>query len=126
MKKLLLGAFTSLALFCFSAGAWADKVTEVFECDLEKGKTLADAQEVNKKWLAFMKANVSEDITSVAATTLVGKSEEFLYVDTYPDLATWAAGKAALETDEGKTVQSGFDDVIECDENILYRIQPTE
>ncbi len=126
MKKLILSAFASLALLCFSAGAWADKVSEVFECELEKGKTLADAQAVNTKWLAFMKAKVSKDITSVAATTVVGKSKGFLYVDTYPDIATWAAGKAALQTDEGKAIESGFDDVMECDKNKLYRIQPTE
>jgi len=126
MKKLLLSAFASMALLCFSTGAWADRVSEVFECELEKGKTLADAQEVNKKWLAFMHANVSEDITSVAATVLVGKSKEFLYVDTYPDLATWAAGNAALETDKGKAVVSGFEDVIECDENKLYRLRAPE
>jgi hypothetical protein len=125
MKKLL-GAFASIALLCLSAGAWADKVTEVFECELEKGKTLADAQAVNTKWLAFMKANVSEDITSAAATTVVGNSKGFLYVDTYPDIAAWAAGKAALQTDEGKAIESGFDDVMECDKNKLYRIQPTE
>lgn len=123
MKKLLLGAFASTALLCFSTGAWADRVSEVFECDLEKGKTLADAQAVNKEWLAFMHANVSEEITSVAATVLVGKSNEFLYVDTYPDLATWAAGKAALATDEGQAVESGFEDIMECDENKLYRLR---
>ena len=126
MKKLLLSAFASMALLCFSAGAWADRVSEVFECELEKGKTIADAQEVNKQWLAFMKANVSEDITSVAATVLVGKSDEFRYVDTYPDLATWAAAKAALETDEGQAVEGGFEGVIECDENKLYRLRATE
>ena len=124
MKKILLGACASLALF--SAGAWADKISEVYECELEKGMTLADAQAVNSKWLAFMHANVSEDITSVAATVVVGKSDEFLYVDTYPDLATWAAGNAALETDEGKAVVSGFEDVIECDENKLYRLRAPE
>ena len=126
MKKLLLGAFASMALLCFSAGAWADQVSEVFECELEKGMTMANAQAVNATWLAFMHANVSEDITSVAAIVLVGKSDEFRYVDTYPDLATWAAAKAALETDEGKAVQSGFEGIIECDKNKLYRLQNTE
>ena len=126
MKKLLLGAFTSMALLCLSAGALADKVSEVFECELEKGMTMANAQAVNATWLAFMHANVSEDITSVAAIVLVGKSDEFRYVDTYPDLATWAAAKAALETDEGKAVQSGFEGIIECDKNKLYRLQNTD
>lgn len=126
MKKSLLSAFASLALLGFSAGALADQVTEVFECELEKGMTMANAQAVNAKWLAFMHANVSKDITSVAAIVLVGKSDEFRYFDTYPDLATWAAAKAALETDEGKAVEGGFEGVIECDENKLYRLQNTE
>jgi len=126
MKKTILGAFASLALLFFSAGAWADKVSEVFDCELEDGKTLDDAQAVNTKWLAFMKANVSKEITSTAATVVVGKSKGFLYVDTYPDIATWAAAKEALQTDEGKAVVSGFEDIMECDKNKLYRLRPTE
>ena len=126
MKKLLLGAFTSVALLCVSAGAWADKVSEVFECELEKGATIADAQAINVTWLAFMRANVSEDISSVAATVVVGDFDEFLYVDTYPDLATWAAAKTALETDEGQALETSFGDVMECDESTLYRVHPTE
>jgi len=126
MKKLLLGVFTSVALLCFSAGAWADKISELFECELEKGATIADAQAINVKWLAFMRANVSEDISSVAATVVVGDFDEFLYVDTYPDLATWAAAKTALETDEGQALETSFGDVMECDESTLYRVHPTE
>jgi hypothetical protein len=124
MKKLLLSAFASIALF--STGAWADKVSEVYECEFEKGATLADAQAVNKKWLAFMKANVSEDITSVAATAEVGDFDEFLYVDTYPDIETWAAARTASETDEGQAIETEFGDVMECDESTLYRVHPTE
>jgi len=126
MKKLLLGVFTSVALLCFSAGAWADKISELFECELEQGATIADAQAINVKWLAFMRANVSEDISSVAATVVVGDFDEFLYVDTYPDLATWAAAKTALETDEGQALETSFGDVMECDESTLYRVHPTE
>jgi hypothetical protein len=124
MKKLLLSAFASIALF--STGAWADKVSEVFECEFEKGATLADAQAINAKWLAFMKANVSEDITSVAATAEVGDFDEFLYVDTYPDIETWAAARTASETDEGQAIETEFGDVMECDESTLYRVHPTE
>ena len=73
-----------------------------------------------------MRANVSEDISSVAATVVVGDFDEFLYVDTYPDLATWAAAKTALETDEGQALETSFGDVMECDESTLYRVHPTE
>ncbi|MDA0706134.1 MAG: hypothetical protein O2907_05130 [Proteobacteria bacterium] len=52
MKNLLLGAFASAALLCFSAGALADEVSEVWTCTLEEGKTIDDAQAANSKWLA--------------------------------------------------------------------------
>ena len=126
MKKLILGAFAPVALLCLSAGAWADEVSNVYTCTLEEGKTVADAQAVNTKWLAFMRANVSEDISSVAATAVVGDSDAFLWVDTYPDLATWAAGQEALDSDEGNAVESGFADVVDCSGNRLWRLRPTE
>jgi hypothetical protein len=125
MKKLLLGAFASVALLCISAGAWADQVSNIYTCKLEEGKTIADAQAVNMKWLAWMRANVSENINSVAATAVVGDSDSFMYVDTYPDLATWAAGQTALETDEGRAVEAGFQDVMDCSGNRLWRLRPT-
>jgi len=126
MKKLLLGAFASVTLLCFSAAAWADKVSEVYTCKLIEGKSLADAQAVNKKWLAWMRANVNAGIESSAATAVVGDSDGFLYVDTYPDLTVWAAGKAALDTDAGRAVEAAFQDVMECSGNRLWRLHPTE
>ena len=79
MKKVILGVFAPVALLCLSAGAWADEVSNVYTCTLEDGKTIEDAQAVNSKWLAFMKANVDENINSVAATSLVGDADAFLW-----------------------------------------------
>lgn len=78
------------------------------------------------KWLAWMHKNVSEKIRSSAATPLVGDNDGFLYVDTYPDLATWAAGQAALQTDAGQAVEAAFGDVMDCSGNRLWRIRPTD
>jgi hypothetical protein len=126
MKKLILGALASIALFGFSVAAYADSVSEVYNCKLEEGKTLEDAQAVNSKWLAFVRANVDEEIRSTAATPLVGDSDSFLYVDTYPDLETWAAAKAALDTDEGQAVEGEFEGVMECSGNRLWENHTTE
>jgi hypothetical protein len=125
MKNLVLGAFASVALLC-SAGAWADRVSEVFVCTLEEGKTIEDAQAANSKWLAWMRKNVHEDIVSSAITAIVGPSTEFRYVDTYPDLATWSAAKLALQTDEGMAAESVFEGVIDCGGNTLYRVRETK
>jgi hypothetical protein len=81
---------------------------------------------VNKKWLAWMRANVNEKITSSAATPVVADLEGFMYVDTYPDLAAWAAGKAKLETDEGQAVDNEFINVMKCSRNRLWKLHPTE
>ena len=84
---------------------------------------MEDAKAVNKVWLAWMRANVAEEITSTAATAVVGDSDTFMYVDTYPNLETWAKGKAARETDEGAAVESGFDAVMKCPANRLWKLQ---
>jgi hypothetical protein len=126
MRKLLLGAFASVALLCFSAGALADEVSEVWTCTLEEGKTIDDAQVANSKWLAWMRANVHKDIRSMAATAVVGNSQEFRWVDTYPDLATWAAGKAALDTEEGRAIETVFAGITDCSRNELVRVRPTK
>ena len=94
MKKMLLGIVLSFALMGFSATTIADEVAEVYNCKLMDGKTIADAQAVNSKWLVWMRANVSEAIKSTAATPIVGDASGFLYVDTYPDLATWAMDRS--------------------------------
>ncbi|MDH4056228.1 MAG: hypothetical protein OEW73_10530 [Gammaproteobacteria bacterium] len=123
MHKHLRTAFTTLAIFCLSTVALADPVAEVFTCKLHDGKTMEDAKAVNKVWLAWMRANVAEEITSTAATAVVGDSDTFMYVDTYPNLETWAKGKAARETDEGAAVESGFDAVMKCPANRLWKLQ---
>jgi hypothetical protein len=123
MHKHLRSIFTTLAIFCLSAGALADPVAEVFTCKLHEGKTMEDAKAVNKMWLAWMRANVAEEITSTAATAVVGDSDTFMYVDTYPDLETWAKGKTARETDEGAAVEGGFDAVMKCPSNRLWKLQ---
>ena len=123
MHKHLTRLFTTVAICCLSAGALADPVAEVFTCKLHEGKTMEDAKAINKVWLAWMRTNVAEEITSTAATALVGDSETFIYVDTYPDLETWAKDKTARETAEGAAVESGFDAVMKCPGNRLGKLQ---
>ena len=126
MRNQMKSILATLAICCLSASALADSVAEVFTCKLHEGKTMEDAKAVNKVWLAFMRANVAESITSTAATAVVGDSDTFMYVDTYPDLETWAKGKAARETDEGAAVEGAFDAVLKCPSNRLWKLQRAE
>ena len=124
-KKIVLAVLTS-AFLLVSAVASADPVTIVFSCELNDGKTKDDAMAVNAKWLKWARATGgSDEITSTFVATLVGDFDGFMWVDTYPDLATWAkVWDADLEADEPE-VSAGFDDVETCSGNRMVRGEQT-
>ncbi len=127
MLKTISRSVILIAAFGLSGIAVADSYTEVFTCTLEDEKTVEDVQAANSKWLAYVHANVSEEITSSVVTSVVGNQEDFLFVDSYPDLETWAATKTRLDSDEAEADGIGdlFDDILECSENRLYKSEPT-
>lgn len=81
-------------------------------------------QAANSKWLAYVHANISKDVTSAVVTSIVGDSTGFLFADTYPDLETWAKVKTRLDGVE--EIDELFEDVSECSKNTLYNSEPTE
>lgn len=128
MLKIISRSVVLLAAFGLSGVAMADSYSEVWTCTLEDEKTIEDVQAANSKWLAYVHANVSEEITSNVVTSVVGNSEGFLFVDSYPDLETWAATKTRLDSDEAEADGMGdlFDGVSECSKNSLNKVEPTK
>ena len=59
--------FTALG---FSGAAVADSVVEVWNCKLSEGKTIEDVQAANSKWIAYVHANISEDVSECSKNTL--------------------------------------------------------
>lgn len=125
IKKILLTVVASMFLV-LSAGASADPVTIVFSCKLNDGKTKEDAMAVNAKWLKWARATGgSDEITSSHVTTMIGELGGFLWVDTYPDLATWAkVADADLEADAPE-ISAGFDAVETCSRTSMMRGEQT-
>ena len=118
---MTLVALVSLFL---SGIASADSITETWTCKVAEGKKIEDVQAVNSQWLKWINTHVEGGgITSSVGTSVVGNAESFLFVDTYPNLATWAAAKDALDSDAGSEVEDTFDDVSECSENRLWKIE---
>ena len=112
--------------FLYGGAAFADDYREVWECKAKDGKTLDDIQAVNSKWLAWMRKNVDKDISSAVLTAVIGKLEGFIFVDVYPSLEVWGAGKAAQdESDEINALNEEFEAVTECGESRLWRKRPT-
>lgn len=125
MLKIFSRLVVLMAAFGLSSVAIADSYSEVWICKTDDEKTLDDVQAANSKWLAFVHKNVSEDITSSVVTAVVGKTSIFRFVDTYPDLATWANTKTRLDQDDVADLDL-FEDVSECTSNSLYKSEPTE
>ena len=107
--------------------AHADSVAESWLCELKDGKSVEDVQAVNSKWLTWVNERVENGVVrSAVGTAIVGNSEIFMFVDTYPDLTTWAAVKTLLDSDEGNEIDGMFNETSECSSNRLWDMQDTK
>ena len=126
MKKFL-AVTISCFLLGFGVSAYADSVAESWLCELKDGKTVEDVQMINSKWLKWVNARVENAVVrSAVGTAIVGNSEIFMFVDTYPDLTTWAAVKTLLDGDEGDEIDGMFNETSECSSNRLWNMQETK
>jgi hypothetical protein len=119
-RKIILATVTSVFLL-LSAVVSADPVSVVFTCELKEGHTKEEAMAVNAKWLKWARATGGTDaITSSYVSTVIGDLGGFMWVDNYPDLATW--GKIA-DGDSG--LDAEFDAITTCTGNRMYRGEQT-
>ena len=128
MKKYTLQALAAIVFMFFSGSIIADTYNHVFNCKLEEGKTAEDAHAANSKWLKWVNENVANGkVTSSSGVAVVGNSKTFLWIDTYPDLATWSATQTALDSKEGKeALKDLFKGITDCKENRLWKNTPTK
>jgi hypothetical protein len=102
----------------------ADEYVAAYTCKLNEGKKVEDVQAANSAWLKWVRENVNENISSNVGTTVVGDFDLFLFVDSYPDLATWAATVTALES-APDSIEEGLNAAAKCEKNRLWRMRPT-
>lgn len=126
MKTKLPTILVTLSVVFFSNAILADSIVASFTCKLKEGKKQEDVQAVNSKWLKWVRKNVNENIESSFGSAVVGQQDMFLFVDTYPDLNTWAATQTALDSDAASELENMFDEVSECSENRLWKFESTK
>lgn len=125
MKRIVSTTLFALAAAVASSALSADSIVNAYTCKLKEGKTQEELQALNSKWLKWVRANVNENIESAVGTAVVGEQGMFLFADTYPDLATWAATETALDSDAANELDNLFAEVSECSENRLWKFEPT-
>ena len=120
LKKIALATVSSVFLM-LSFSAHADPVSVVYSCKLKDGVTKEDAMAVNARWLKWARATGgSDEITSAFVTPVVGQLGGFMWVDTYPDIATWGKiVEADSEFDEE------FDELMTCSNSSMLRGEET-
>ena len=126
MRKLMTAL---LAVFAMGVSglASADSISNVYTCKLKDDVEMEAVQAANSKWLKFVNKNVEGGgITSSVGTAVVGNQEIFLFVDTYPSLSSWAATAELLDSDAGDEVDGLFEDLTECSENRLWKLEATK
>lgn len=110
-------------------GAYADsheRTVVIWKCKLNEGKTTADVQAANGKWVKHVNANAEGgEIRSYVLSTIVGDSEMFLYIDSFPSGEAWVASRGAMKSDEGKAINKELDEVAKCSSNSLYESEQT-
>ncbi|HET6591432.1 MAG TPA: hypothetical protein VFG48_00815 [Xanthomonadales bacterium] len=125
MKKVLVPILFTLAVAVCASPLLADTYVAAYNCELNDGKKMEELQAANSTWLKWVRANVNPNINSEVGTAVVGKLDMFLFVDTYPDLATWAATRTAIDNDAPAELEGLLNDIAECTESRLWKIQPT-
>ena len=120
LKKIMLATVTSVFLL-ISVSVYAEPVSIVYSCKLKEGNTKEDAMEINARWLKWARSTAGTDeITSSFVSTIIGDLGGFMWVDTYPDIATW--GKIV---DADSDFDAEFDEVSTCSGNRMYRGEET-
>jgi len=120
LKKIMLATVTSVFLL-LSVSVYAEPVSIVYSCKLKEGNTKEDAMEINARWLKWARSTAGTDeITSSFVSTIIGDLDGFMWVDTFPDIATW--GKIV---DADSDFDAEFDEVSTCSGNRMYRGEET-
>jgi hypothetical protein len=113
---------TLLTAIALCATANADThIEEVWECTLSEGKTMAQVNAINGNWVKYANKNVKGGgIKSRSVSPLVGDMGTFIFVDSFPNLGSWADTKEAMRSSEGQKIEAELEGVAECTSNRLY------
>ena len=100
------------------------RLEQVWTCTMKDGNTIEELSAVHGKWLAWAnKQTHGGDIRGYVVSSLVGAEfSVVLLIDSYPDLATYAADIDAYYAAEGQALDAEYDAVSSCTSSALYEV----
>lgn len=120
--KLITSMILVAAAGMVSTVAHAETRTlQLWTCTINTGKTQADVQAVDTKWVKFVNSKVKGgDIHSSIATPVTGTLDHFMFIDSFPSVEAWAAQQTVMATPEGVALNAEFEAVTKCTAGNLY------
>ena len=115
----------ALALLVTSLSFAAEpRVDQVWTCTLNEGRTIEELNAVHGKWIAWAnKQSYGGDIQGAVAQSMVASEFVVILIDSYPDMATFAADSEAYgNSEEGQALNAEYDEVSTCTSNALYLV----
>jgi hypothetical protein len=127
MRKLTLSSPQAgvVILLLVASTAFAEsRLDQVWTCTLTEGHTVAEATTAQAAWVAWAnKQPHGANIRGYVATpTVASDLSVVLYIDSYPDLDTYAADAKAYDSPEGRALQARFDELTSCSAAALYSV----
>ncbi len=100
------------------------RVDMVWTCTLNEGHTFEELNAVHGKWIAWAnKQSYGGDIQGAIAESVIASEFVVILIDSYPDMATYAADSDAYgNSEEGQALNAEYDEVSTCTSNALYSV----
>ena len=120
-----------LSAVCEAQVAEGERIVEIWTCTLNDGNSMEDIESLNARWLDLILSEGARDVDSYRLSHLVGTmrgheptedvTSSFLFIDSFPDVASWMAAKRAEVTPEGQEIMAAYTQLNTCGTNTLYR-----
>ena len=133
MKAALLTVAIAMGVTGVGEAQVADgeRIVEIWTCTVNEGSTIDDVGRLTASWNEFVRSVGATDARSFILSHLIGTirghettsdvTTSFLFLDSFPDVASWAAAKRAEQMPEGQELMSAFIRANTCTANTLYR-----
>ena len=100
------------------------RVDMVWTCTLNEGRTFEELNAVHGKWIAWAnKQSYGGDIQGAVAEAVIASEFVVILIDSYPDMATYAADSDAYgNSEEGQALNVEYDEISTCTSSALYLV----
>ena len=133
--RAIVGVFMmsviGLSTVCEAQVAEGERIVEIWTCTLNEGYSMEDIESTSTRWRDLVLSGGATDVDSYRLSHLVGTmrgheptedvTSSFLFIDSFPDVASWMAAKRAEVTPEGQEIMAAFTQSNTCGANTLYR-----